>query len=84
MAQLTDTAQAGPGMTLSDSPANICLICLADYHSINAYPIVEDQIKCQAAECFNVISINMVASIIMQSHYQATELSDLKAGFDFF
>ncbi len=68
-----------------DSPQNMCLRCRKGTHaSIIAYPTAEDQLKyCLAPGCGDLATIDLVASLIMQTHYTASELIDAKNGEDF-
>jgi hypothetical protein len=68
-----------------DSPQNMCLRCRkASHASIIAYPTAEDQLKyCLVPSCGDLTTIDLVASLIMQTHYTASELIEAKNGEDF-
>ena len=63
----------------------MCLRCRkASHASIIAYPTAEDQLKhCLAPSCGDIATIDLVASLIMQTHYTASELIEAKNGEDF-
>ena len=65
---------------VKDSPQNMCLRCRKGHASIIDYPTAENQLKrCLAPDCKEFTMIDLVATIIMQTHYTTAELIEARS-----
>ena len=80
-----NAAHTHSSLQVKDSPNNMCLRCRKGSHaSIIDYPTAENQLKrCLVSDCKDFATIDLVATIIMQTHYTASELFEAKNGEDF-
>lgn len=68
-----------PNMRDRDAITNLCLLCYAEHTSIIAYPSKDAEIKCLAPNCQSGVTVDLAASVIMKTHYNANELIKAKA-----